>query len=146
VISVAEDVRDIAGWPAIEWGMTEEDVRDALAGRVSAITPVAHFARAYASIKGSVTIEECRLEMFPQFSHASGELCQVLFRATEAGADRLSRLTDRLTARYGAPITSGTRRTWRGTTGVVELDTVPRSSDEAQWWLRWYPVTDAEGG
>ncbi|MGH7367471.1 MAG: hypothetical protein ACREK9_13770, partial [Candidatus Rokuibacteriota bacterium] len=72
MISLAEDVRDIAGWPAIEWGMTEEEVREALTGRVSPITPIAKFANAYAPIKGSVTIEEYPFEVFPQFSHATG--------------------------------------------------------------------------
>ena len=77
MISLADDVRDIAGWPAIEWGMTEEEVRQALTGRVSPITPIAKFAKAYAPIKGSLMIEEYPFEMIPQFSHATGELCQV---------------------------------------------------------------------
>ena len=51
MISLAEDVRDIAGWPAIEWRMTEEEVREALAGRLSPITPIAKFANSYAPFK-----------------------------------------------------------------------------------------------
>lgn len=146
MISLAEDVRDIAGWPAIEWGMTEEEVREALTGRVSPITPIAKFANAYAPIKGSVTIEEYPFEVFPQFSHATGELCQVLFRAADAEADRLERMSEILTACYGRPVERGTKRTWRGPTAAVELDAVKRSSPEEQLWLRWYPIQETEGG
>lgn len=145
MISLAEDVRDIAGWPAIEWGMTEDQVREALASRVSPITPIAKFANAYASIKGSVTIEEYPFEMFPQFSHATGELCQVLFRAADAEADRLERMSEILTACYGSPVERGTKRTWRGPTAVVELDTVKLSANDEQLWVRWYPVEEMEG-
>ena len=145
MISLAEDVRDIAGWPAIEWGMTEDQVREALASRVSPITPIAKFANAYASIKGSVTIEEYPFEMFPQFSHATGELCQVLFRAADAEADRLERMSEILTACYGSPVERGTKRTWRGSTAVVELDTVKVSANGEQLWVRWYPVEEMEG-
>lgn len=146
MISLAEDVRDIAGWPAIEWGMTEEEVREALTGRVSPITPIAKFANAYAPIKGSLTIEEYPFEVFPQFSHATGELCQVLFRAADAEVDRLARMSELLTACYGRPVERGTKRTWWGPTAAVELDTVKLSADEAQLWLRWYPIQETEGG
>jgi hypothetical protein len=145
VISLAEDVRDIAAWPAIEWGMSEEQVREALTGRVRPITPIAKFANAYAPIKGSVTIEEYPFEMFPQFSHATGELCQVLFRAADAEADRLERMSEILTACYGSPVERGTKRTWRGSTTVVELDTVKLSANDEQLWVRWYPVEEMEG-
>ena len=145
MISLAEDVRDIAGWPAIEWGMNEAQVREALTGRVSPITPIAKFANAYAPIKGSVTIEEYPFEMFPQFSHATGELCQVLFRAADAEADRLERMSEILTACYGSPVERGTKRTWRGPTAVVELDTVKLSANDEQLWVRWYPVEEMEG-
>lgn len=145
MISLAEDVRDIAGWPAIEWGMNEEQVREALTGRVSPITPIAKFANAYAPIKGSVTVEEYPFEMFPQFSHATGELCQVLFRAADAEADRLERMSEILTACYGSPVERGTKRTWRGPTAVVELDTVKLSANDEQLWVRWYPVEEMEG-
>ena len=145
MISLAEDVRDIAGWPAIERGMTEEQVRGALTGRVSPITPIAKFANAYAPIKGSVTIEDYSFEMFPQFSHATGELCQVLFRAADAEADRLERMSEILTACYGSPVERGTKRTWRGSTAVVELDTVKMSPHDEQLWVRWYPVEEMEG-
>lgn len=145
MISLAEDVRDIAGWPAIEWGMNEEQVREALTGRVSPITPIAKFANAYAPIKGSVTIEEYPFEMLPQFSHATGELCQVLFRAADAEADRLERMSEILTACYGSPVERGTKRTWRGPTAVVELDTVKLSANDEQLWVRWYPVEEMEG-
>ena len=145
MISLAEDVRDIAGWPAIEWGMNEEQVREALTGRVSPITPIAKFANAYAPIKGSVTIEEYPFEMFPQFSHATGDLCQVLFRAADAEADRLERMSEILTACYGSPVERGTQRTWRGPTAVVELDTVKLSANDEQLWVRWYPVEEMEG-
>ncbi|HEX7215155.1 MAG TPA: hypothetical protein VF578_13155 [Methylomirabilota bacterium] len=145
MISLAEDVRDIAGWPAIEWGMNEEQVREALTGRVSPITPIAKFANAYAPIKGSVTIEEYPFEMFPQFSHATGELCQVLFRAADAEADRLERMSEILTACYGSPVERGTKRTWRGPTAVVELDTVKLSANDEQLWVRWYPAEEMEG-
>lgn len=145
MISLAEDVRDIAGWPAIEWGMNEEQVREALTGRVSPITPIAKFANAYAPIKGSVTIEEYPFEMFPQFSHATGELCQVLFRAADAEADRLERMSEILTACYGSPVERGTKRTWRGPTAVVELDTVKLSANDEQLRVRWYPVEEMEG-
>lgn len=145
MISLAEDVRDIAAWPAIEWGMSEEQVREALTGRVRPITPIAKFANAYAPIKGSVTIEEYPFEMFPQFSHATGELCQVLFRAADAEADRLERMSEILTACYGSPVERGTKRTWRGSTTVVELDTVKLSANDEQLWVRWYPVEEMEG-
>ena len=145
MISLAEDVRDIAGWPAIEWGMNEEQVREALTGRVSPITPIAKFANAYAPINGSVTIEEYPFEMFPQFSHATGDLCQVLFRAADAEADRLERMSEILTACYGSPVERGTKRTWRGPTAVVELDTVKLSANDEQLWVRWYPVEEMEG-
>jgi hypothetical protein len=145
VIGLAEDVRDIAGWPAVEWGMTEEDVREALAGRVGPITPVARFANSYAPIKGALTIEAYPFEVFPQFSLETGELCQVVFRAGDADADRLDRMTEVLTACYGRPVERGTKRTWRGPGAQVELDTVKAPSDGEQLWLRWYPVEDAEG-
>jgi hypothetical protein len=146
VISLAEDVRDIAGWPAIEWGMSEEEVREALAGRISPITPIARFANSYAPIKGALTIEEYPFEVFPQFSHATGELCQVLFRAGDADADRLVRMREVLTACYGRPVERGTKRTWRGPTAAIELDTVKLSSHEEQLWVRWYPIQAAEEG
>ena len=146
MISLAEDVRDIAGWPEIEWGMSEEEVREVLAGRVSAIRPVARFANSYAPIKGSLTIETYPFEVFPQFSHASGELCQVLFRAAAADAGCLARVSELLTARYGRPLERGTKRTWWGPTGAVELDTVERPADGAPRWLRWYPVHGTAGG
>lgn len=146
MISLADDVRDIAGWPAIEWGMTEEEVREALAGRVGPITPVARFANSYAPIKGALTIEEYPFEVFPQFSLSTGELCQVLFRASDADADRLERMSEILTACYGRPVERGTKRTWRGPTAAVELDTVGVSSHEEQLWLRWYPIHETEGG
>jgi hypothetical protein len=146
VISLAEDVRDIAGWPAIGWGMTEEEVREALAGRVSQITPIAKFANSYAPIKGSVTIEGYPFEVVPQFSHATGELCQVLFRAADADAERIARMSDLLTACYGRPVEGETKRTWWGPGAAVELDTVRPSSVEEQLWLRWYPVPETEGG
>jgi hypothetical protein len=146
VISLAEDVRDIAGWPAIEWGMTEEEVREALAGRVSPITPIAKFANAYAPLKGSLTIEEYLFEVYPQFSHATGELCQVLFRAADAETGRLARIGELLTACYGRPVERGTKRTWWGPSGAVELDIVTGSSREEQLWLRWYPIREREGG
>jgi hypothetical protein len=144
VISLADDVRDIAGWPAIEWGMTEEEVRNALTGRLSPITPIAKFASAYAPVKGSVTIEEYLFEVLPQFSHATGELCQVLFRAADAETDRLERMNEVLTACYGRPVGRGTKRTWRGPTEAVELDTVKLSSREEQLWVRWYPIEEME--
>jgi hypothetical protein len=146
VISLAEDAREIAGWPAIEWGMTEEEVREALASRVSPITPIARFANAYAPIKGSLTIEGYPFEVFPQFSHGTGELCQVLFRAADASAERLARISELLTARYGRPVEQGTKRTWWGPTAAVELATVQQPSHETQVWLRWYPVENTEGG
>jgi len=146
VISLAEDVRDIAGWPALEWGMTEEEVREALAGRVSPITPIAKFANSYAPIKGSATIEGYPFEVVPQFSHATGELCQVLFRAPDADGDRLARMSDLLTACYGRPVEGETKRTWWGPEAAVELDTVKLSSHEVQGWLRWYPSRETEGG
>ena len=146
MISLAEDVRDIAGWPAIEWGMTEDEVREALAGRVSPITPIAKFANSYAPIKGSVTIEGYPFEVVPQFSHATGELCQVLFRAADAGAERIARMSDLLTACYGRPVEGETKRTWWGPGAAVELDTVRPSSLEEQLWLRWYPIPETEGG
>ncbi len=146
MISLAEDVRDIAGWPEIEWGMTEAEVRAALAGRVGAITPVARFANAYAPFKGALTIEEYPFDVFPQFSHATRELCQVLFRARDADADRLERMTEVLTACYGGPVERGTKRTWKGGTAAVELDTVKAPSHEEQLWLRWYPLGETEEG
>ena len=146
MISLAEDVRDIAGWPAIEWGMTEEEVREALAGRVSPITPIAKFASSYAPIKGSVTIEGYPFEVVPQFSHATGELSQVLFRAADAEAERIARMSDLLTACYGSPVEGETKRTWSGPTAAVELDTVKRAADAAHLWLRWYPIQEREGG
>lgn len=146
MISSAEDVRDIAGWPAIEWGMTEEEVREALGDRVSPITPVAKFANADAPIKASVTIEECPFEVFPQFSRATGELCQVLFRAADAEPDRVGRMSEILTACYGGPIERGTRRTWWGPTAALELDTGKRSAHQTQLWLRWYPIQETGGG
>jgi hypothetical protein len=146
VISLVEDVRDIVGWPAIEWGMTEGEVREALAGRVSPVTPIAKFANAYAPMKGSVTIEEYPFEVFPQFSHATGELCQVLFRAADAEAGRRERMSEILTSCYGRPVEQGTKRTWWGPTAAVELDTVRQSSHEKQLWLRWYPIQETEGG
>jgi hypothetical protein len=146
VISLAEDVRDIAGWPALEWGMTEEEVREALAGRVRPITPIAKFASSYAPVKGSATIEGYSFEVVPQFSHATGELCQVLFRATDADEDRLARMSDLLTACYGSPVEGETKRTWWGPGAGVELDTVKLSSREAQGWLRWFPIRETEGG
>src|SRR4026207_2131178 len=112
--------------------MTEEQVRGALTGRVSPITPIAKFANAYAPIKGSVTIEDYSFEMFPQFSHATGELCQVLFRAADAEADRLERMSEILTACYGSPVERGTKRTWRGASAVGELDTVKVSPPRQQ--------------
>jgi hypothetical protein len=142
VICLAEDVRDVAGWPAIEWGMTEEEVREALAGRVSSITPIAKFANSYAPIRGSVTIEGHPFEVVPQFSHATGELCQVLFRAADAEAERIARMSDLLTACYGNPVGGKTR----GPAAAVELETVKLSSFEDQLWLRWYPIQDTEGG
>ena len=48
MIRLAEDVCDIAGWPAIEWEMTEEDVRSALTSRLGPITPIAKRASAHA--------------------------------------------------------------------------------------------------
>jgi hypothetical protein len=146
VISLAEDVREIAGWPALEWGMTEEEVREALPGRASPITPIARFANGYAPIKGSLMIEEYPFEVFPQFSHGTGELCQVLFRAADAGAGWLARMSELLTARYGRPVEQGTKRTWWGSTAAVELTTVQWFSHETQLWLRWYPVEEREGG
>jgi len=145
VISLAEDVRDVAGWPAIEWGMSEEEVREALAGRVSPITPIAKFAN---SIRGSVTIEGHPFEVVPQFSHATGELCQVLFRAADAEAERIARMSDLLTACYGNPVGGKTKRTWRGpaAAAAVELETVKLSSFEDQLWLRWYPIQETERG
>jgi hypothetical protein len=145
VISLAEDVRDIAGWPAVEWGMTEEEVREALAGRVSSITPIARYANAYAPIKSSLMIEGYPFEVFPQFSHGTGELCQVLFRAADADAGRLARMSELLTARYGRPVEQGTKRTWWGPTAAIELTTVQRSSYETQLWLRWYPAHRLRG-
>ena len=146
MISLAEDIRDIAGWPAIEWGMSEEEVREALAGRMSPITPIARFANSYAPITGALTIEEYPFEVFPQFSHATGELCQVLFRADDADADRLVRMREILTACYGRPVERGTKRTWRGATAAVELDTVKLPSHEERLWLRWYPIEETEEG
>jgi hypothetical protein len=143
---LAEDVRDIAGWPAIEWGMTEEEVREALTGRVSPITPIAKFANSYAPIKGSVTIEGDPFEVVPQFSRTTGELCQVLFRAADAEADRIARMSDLLTACYGSPAEGETKRTWWGPGAAVELATVKRSSPEEELWLRWYPIQETEGG
>jgi hypothetical protein len=140
VISLAEDIRDIAGWPALEWGMTEDDVRDTLAGRLSQITPIARFANSYAPMKGTLTIEEYPFEVFPQFSDDTGELCQVLFRAGDADGDRLGRMTEILTACYGRPVEQGTRRMWWGPTSAVELDTARVSANDEQLWLRWYPI------
>lgn len=145
MISLAEDVRDIAGWPAIEWGMTEEEVREALAGRVGAITPVARFANSYAPIKGVVTIADYPFDVFPQFSLATGELCQVVFRASDAGPDRRDRMTHVLTGCYGRPVQRGTKRTWRGPTGEVELDTGKTAAHGERLWLRWYPIDGKEG-
>ena len=145
MISLAEDVRDIAGWPAIEWGMTEEKVREALTGRLSPITPIARFAGAYAPIKASVTIEGYSFEVIPQFSVATGELSRVLFRATDAEAERIARISDLLTACYGSPAEWGTKRTWRGPGAAVELDTVELAPHEARLWLRWYPIRETEG-
>jgi hypothetical protein len=119
--------------------MTEEEVREALTGRVSAIAPIARFANSYAPIKGSVTIEGDRFEVVPQFSHATGELCQVLFRAADAEAERIARMSDLLTACYGSPVERGTKRTWWGPTAAVELDTTKGPSHEERLWLRWYP-------
>lgn len=132
------DVRNLAGWPAIEWGMTEEEVADALEGRLTPIIPVARFASAYAPAKGVLTIEEHPFEVFPQFSLGTGELCQVLFRASDVDRDRLERISALLTAGHGRPVEQGTRRTWIGPTAAVELDT-------ERLWLRWYPIADAEG-
>lgn len=132
------DVRNLAGWPAIEWGMTEEEVADALEGRLTPIIPVARFASAYAPAKGVLTIEEHPFEVFPQFSLDTGELCQVLFRASDVNRDRLERISALLTVGHGRPVEQGTRRTWIGPTAAVELDT-------ERLWLRWYPITDAEG-
>lgn len=132
------DVRNLAGWPAIEWGMTEEEVADALEGRLTPIIPVARFASAYAPAKGVLTIEEHPFEVFPQFSLDTGELCQVLFRASDVNRDRLERISALLTVDHGRPVEQGTRRTWIGPTAAVELDT-------ERLWLRWYPITDAEG-
>lgn len=146
MISLAEDVRDVAGWPAIEWGMTEEAVREALAGRVSPITPIAKFANSYAPIRGSVTIEGYPFEVVPQFSSATGELCQVLFRAADAEAERIARMSELLTACYGSPSEGETKRTWWGPEAAVELDTVKPTSLEEQLWLRWYPIQETEGG
>ena len=146
MISLADDIRDIAGWPAIEWGMTEEEVREALAGRVSPITPIARFANSYAPIKGSVTIEGYSFEVVPQFSHATGELCQVLFRAGDAEAERIARMSDLLTACYGSPVEGETKRTWWGPDAAVEFDTFKPFSLEEQLWLRWYPIQETEGG
>jgi hypothetical protein len=146
VISLTEDVRDIAGWPAIEWGMTEEEVREALAGRVNSITPIAKFANSYAPMKGSVTIEGYPFEVLPQFSHTTGELCQVLFRAADAEAERIARISDLLTACYGNPVEEETKRTWWGPATAVELDTVKLFPREEQSWLRWYPIQGTERG
>jgi hypothetical protein len=145
VISSAEDVRDIVGWPAIEWGMTEEEVREALTGRVNPITPIAKFASSYAPIKGSVTIEGYPFEVLPQFSHTTGELCQVLFRAADAEAERIARISALLSACYGSPVEGETKRTWWGPVDAVELDTV-KLPPEGQSWLRWYPIQGTEGG
>ena len=145
MISLAEDIRDIAGWPAIEWGMTEEEVREALAGHVGPLTPVARFANAYAPLKGAVTIEGHPFEVFPQFAHETGELCQVVFRADDAGPDRLARMSEALTACYGRPLQRGTKRTWSGPSGRVELDTVTTPSDGERLWLRWYPLEAMDG-
>jgi hypothetical protein len=143
VIRLAEDVRDIAGWPAIEWGMTEEEVREALPGRVSPITPIAKFANSYAPLKGTVTIEGYPFEVIPQFSYATGELSQVLFRAADADGERIAHL---LTACYGRPVEGQTKRTWWGPTAAVELETLKRSADEEHLRLRWYPIPEREGG
>ena len=88
-----------------------------------------------------MTIEEYPFEVFPQFSHATGELCQVLFRAADAEAGSRERMSEILTSCYGRPVERGTKRTWWGPTAAVELDTVRRSSHEKQLWLRWYPIT-----
>ncbi|HEX7785945.1 MAG TPA: hypothetical protein VF653_06965 [Methylomirabilota bacterium] len=146
MIGLAEDIRDIAGWPAIEWGMTEEEVREALEGRVGPITPVARFANSYAPLKGALSIEDHPFEVLPQFSLETGELCQVVFRGGDADADRLDRIMEVLTACYGPPVERGTRRTWRGSGAEVELDTVTTPSQGEQLWLRWYPVDDGQGG
>ena len=139
MISVAEDVRDIAGWPAVEWGMSEDEVRTALAGRATPIVPVARFANGYAAIRGSLTIEGCRFGVFPQFSHDTGEPCQVVFRGGGAEAGRLERMSEVLTACYGRPGERGTKRTWWGPSDAVQLDIVEGASREDQMWLRWYP-------
>src|SRR5574341_879325 len=102
--------------------MTEEEVREALSGRVSPITPIAKFANSYAPIKGSVTIEGYPFEVVPQFSHATGEPCQVLFRAADAEAERIARMSDLLTAYYGSPAEVETQRIWWGAAAAVELD------------------------
>jgi hypothetical protein len=144
VISLAEDVRGIAGWPAVEWGMIEEEVREALEGRVTAITPAAKFASSYAPTKAVVTIEGEPLEMVPQFSYATGELCQVLFRAVDAEAERIRRLSDLLTACYGPPVARAAKRTWLGPADAVELDTVRGAAAGEQLRLRWYPLSEIE--
>ena len=140
MISLADDVRDIAGWPAVEWGMTEEEVRDALSGRVRPITPIAKFANSYAPIKTVVTIEGEAFEVVPQFSHTNGELCQVLFLAVDAEAEQIGRISDRMTACYGRPVEGVAKRTWWGPADVVELDTVKGLPPGKQLRLRWYPA------
>ena len=131
---------DIAGWPAIAFGMTEEEVREVLTGRVSPITPIARFANSYAPIKGSVTIAGQPFVVVPQFSLATDELCQVLFRAPDADAARIARMSDLLTERYGRPVEEETKRTWRGPEAAIELDIVRPSDAEEQLGLRWYPI------
>ena len=84
--------------------------------------------------------------MVPQFSHTSGALCQVLFRAADTEAERIARISDLLTACYGSPVGGDTKRTWSGAGDAVELDTVKPSRLEEHLWLRWYPIPETEGG
>lgn len=144
MISLAEDIRDVVvGWQEIRWGMTEDEVREALPGRAIPITPAAKFVSSYAPFKASLAIEEHPFEVFPQFSYSTGELCQVLFRAADADAERRARLSGLVTAWYGPPVERGTKQTWRGSIATVELDTVNLSAEEKQLWLRWYPTPEA---
>lgn len=141
MISLADDVRDIAGWPAVEWGMTEEEVREVLKGRVRAIAPIAKFASSYAPIKAVVTIEGYPFEMVPQFAHTTGELGQVLFRTAHAEATQIRRISDLLTGCYGRAVEGVGKRTWWGPADAVELDIVKGAPPGKQLRLRWYPVT-----
>jgi hypothetical protein len=135
---LADDVRDLA--------RTESSRCSRRTGIPGSGATIAKFANSYAPITGLVTIEGYPFEVLPQFSHTTGELCQALFRAADAEAERIARIGDLLTACYGSPVEGETKRTWWGPATAVELDTVKLSPREERSWLRWYPIQGTEGG